>query len=402
MRILFTGAAPWCNSGYSKPLRNLLPRLVRAGHEINLACFYGYQGATTMTKVDGEPIRIFGLARERFYNDIIEFHAASCMAELVITLQDVWTLEGWGEKGIRWIPWMPVDCDPVTGPVKKALEGPGLLFPMSFSLWGKEKLMQAGYDLARYMPFGVDLEVHRPRPQGVAREPFGLPADAFVVGMVAANSSYPSRKSFPEMLLAWKKWTDQGGEGILYLHTTLTPKRELGIDFMEFLSVIGLDWSTLDDPDPDRRARASVLFPCQHKMWCHAYGDQELANLYNCFDALFCVSQSEGFGIPMLEAQASGVPVVTLNFSSMPELTFSGSCIEPVQLCWHDQGGMRAVAGVDQLVKALAWAKEVLLSPGGREYYSKKARAKAEAFCWDRIVDTRWLPMLREAALEIA
>ena len=32
MRILFTGAAYWVNSGYGKPIRNIVPMLVDAGH----------------------------------------------------------------------------------------------------------------------------------------------------------------------------------------------------------------------------------------------------------------------------------------------------------------------------------------------------------------------------------
>lgn len=40
-----------------------------------------------------------------------------------------------------------------------------------------------------------------------------------------------------------------------------------------------------------------------------------LAMFYNAADAFMGNSMSEGFGIPLIEAQACGVPVITTNFS---------------------------------------------------------------------------------------
>lgn len=48
--------------------------------------------------------------------------------------------------------------------------------------------------------------------------------------------------------------------------------------------------------------------------------DQELLSEYNNADLLTFVSTIEGFGMPILEAQACGLPVVTSNCSSMLEV----------------------------------------------------------------------------------
>jgi glycosyltransferase involved in cell wall biosynthesis len=227
-----------------------------------------------------------------------------------------------------------------------------------------------------------------------ARRAAGLPVDGFIAGMVAANSSSPSRKSFPEVLLSWRDWWVGGGGGVLYLHTTISCKRNFGIDLQKMLDTLGLPWSTIDDPDEARRGAACVLFPPQHAMWCGAVDDTALMQLYNSFDVLLSPSQAEGFGIPIVEAQACGVPVVTLNITSMPELTFSGLCLEPAQRVWEDQGGWRGVAPVAEITKAIAWADDVLRSPTGHEHYSHKARAGAEDYDWDAVVAQRWLPFL--------
>ena len=53
----------------------------------------------------------------------------------------------------------------------------------------------------------------------------------------------------------------------------------------------------------------------------------EILNLYAETDIVAFVSTIEGFGLPILEAQATGRPVVTSNVSSMPEVAGDGACL---------------------------------------------------------------------------
>lgn len=70
--------------------------------------------------------------------------------------------------------------------------------------------------------------------------------------------------------------------------------------------------------------------------WRANLSDEELIQAYNESDLLAFVSTFEGFGLPILEAQAVGRPVITSNVSSMPEVAGEGACLvnplEPYQI----------------------------------------------------------------------
>ncbi len=53
--------------------------------------------------------------------------------------------------------------------------------------------------------------------------------------------------------------------------------------------------------------------------------DEKLPALYSGAEALIFPSLFEGFGLPILEAQACGCPVITSNISSMPEVAGDGA-----------------------------------------------------------------------------
>lgn len=395
-KVLWTGAVPWCSGSYGKPLRYVIPEFHKAGWDSAIACFYGFRGAVVdMALADGTPVKLYPLVRDAYLNDIIEYHARDYEADVVISFQDVWPLHNWGyPRDFLWLPWMPVDCGPVTPEILRAIDG--AYAPVSYSEWGRAQLEAAGFPTARHIPLGVDLDVHKPKSQDECRERLGLPRGEFIAGMVAANASFPSRKSFPEVLVAWKRWLDAGNEGRLYLHTTITPRRDQGLPMQAILDDLGLEWATLDDPVEGRKEKASVLFPCQYRMWCHAVDDDELADVYNSMDILLSPSMGEGFGMPILEAQACGVPVVTLDWTGMKDITFAGLCLEPAQKMWDAQQSWRAVASVDSIVGALDWAKVFTRDKMERQRLADKAAAGASKFAWADIVRDRWMPLLQE------
>ena len=74
----------------------------------------------------------------------------------------------------------------------------------------------------------------------------------------------------------------------------------------------------------------------------------DLVRTYQESDVVMFASTYEGFGLPILEAQAVGRPVITSQLLSMPEVAGSGACfVDPHQVGSIRQGVLRVLADAD-------------------------------------------------------
>jgi hypothetical protein len=379
MKVLVHSNAPWARTGYGQQTDLLTRKLKAAGHQVGISCSWGIEGSA----MDYDGMVVYP-ADGAYGNTWLVAAAASfsggdLLNTLVLTLMDVWVLADRKLGSLNLACWVPVDHEPVSPNVAQFFEWSGAC-PIAMSRFGERMLQDAGLD-PLYVPHAIDTDLFRPIPQAEARasEVGCAPADAFVVGMVANNAgnAYP-RKSFPEVFKAFARLRARHDDAILYLHSRMQPGAA-GLDLLALAQVMGIPKEALAWTPP-------------FAMWAGV--DQAVMPwLYSQFDVLANPSLGEGFGIPIVEAQACGVPVIVNDFSAMPELVGDGWKVSGTPLFDPSQGSYFQSPNVDEVYEALEAAYE---RRGGA---SEAARAHVLQYDWNTVWDEHWTPAL-DAVME--
>lgn len=313
-------------------------------------------------------------------NDILAQHAEYVKADIVITLYDSWVFSPSVTQQFRWCPWAPIDHDPAPPPVVRALQVAWQ--PICYSKFGFQKLQEAGLD-PRYVPHGIDTKVFVPKDRAEARRALKLPDEEidFLAIMVAANKGAPSRKSFPEVFWAWRCFVEDHPKAVLFIHTHAGAEMS-GLDLVELLKEMEM---------PSK----AVIF-CDPYWNVVGYPSRYMCNLYNAADVLINPAYGEGFGLPIMEAQACGTPVIVNTCTSMPELLFAGWKTDN-QSFYTPQGSWQFTPKIADILDALKEAYKTK----GYDKLRRDARKGAEQYDADIVTERYWKPVLAEIADEL-
>jgi glycosyltransferase involved in cell wall biosynthesis len=320
-------------------------------------------------------------------NDVTAANAVNWFAgdptapNLLITLFDVWIYKGeqW-DKVNKIASWTPIDHMPLPPAVQQWLMRPNVE-PIAMSKFGVDMLEKAGFRDVIYVPHGIepDFKPTKVYEAGAAtmtpKDMTKVDDDRFMVLMVAANKGQaPCRKAFPEAFLAFAAFAEKHDDAVLFLYT-----EEMG-------AMGGINLREL--------AQACGIKPHQIQfMNQYAYRQglphNAMATLYTRADVLLAPSMGEGFGIPVVEAQACGLPVIVSNFSAQPELVGDGWLVNGQPYWEGPQKSWLQTPDVSQIVRALNEAYE-----RPREL-SQKAIDFASQYQADYVFDTYWKPALK-------
>jgi glycosyltransferase involved in cell wall biosynthesis len=375
-KLLWHSNAGWAPTGYGQQTGLFTP-LLNDHYDVRVSAFYGLEGAPIIWEgVKHLP----GLGGGSYGNEAIPAHAEQFFGHprdgLVVTLLDVWVLDSAMCSQFDMACWTPVDHQPAPPRVRAFFHGSQAI-PLAMSQFGMEQL--AAFDPI-YVPHGIDTSIYQPMGKELARQKLGMPKDGFVVGMVAANKGNPSRKSFVAALQAFARLREKHDDAILYLHTDVDGQFSSGVPLTPVIDALGI---------PNDAIKTVGLY--------HTYFQplppKVMAYVYSSMDVLLNPATGEGFGIPVVEAQACGTPAIVTDFSAMSELCGAGWKVGGSSY-WTPQQAWQMLPDVADISTALEHA--YCMPTSAKEALSQQAVDHAVQYDAQHVLNEYMLPALEQ------
>ena len=382
LRILWYSNAPFAPTGYGTQTAQVVQRLTK-NHEVAIHAMYGIEGMASIWN----GIKLYPRGMSPYSDDVLVAHWMDWangnrdIPAMLMTLFDVWVLKS---PSLDQVPniasWVPIDHAPCPPEVVSWCKRPNVK-PIAMSKFGLDMLQNAGVD-AMYAPHAFEdvfvptQKLSNGRGEFTGRELMEVDEDRFVVMMNAANKGQnPSRKSFGENILAFAIFAQDRPDALLYLHTERDGAMG-GINLVHLLEACGV-----------KPEQYKIVDPYTYRT---GFPQQALAALYTASDVLLACSMGEGFGIPVIEAQACGTRVIVSDYTAQPELVGAGWAVD-IQPFWDShQKSWFCTPQVPSIVDALIQAYE---APRGT---SDEAVAFADQYRADKVYDAYWKPIMKE------
>lgn len=374
-RILWCNEASYLSTGYSTYGLEVLRRLHATG-KYELAELAAY-GDARDPRSAGVPWAFFPvMPRDQREDEVYRSNPVNqfgewrfeeaCLAfkpDVVMDIRDWWMFEFQERSPFRrryhWSIMPTVDAAPQDEQWVSTFMNADSVF--TYTDWGLETLRQQSQGRIRLCgvaPPGADTESLKPVADRRAhREAMGVDPDCLIVGTVMRNQK---RKLYPDLVKAFALFLRDAPPEIakktyLYLHTSWPdvgwdiPRlvTEAGVGhrcvFTYFCKACGHSFPSFfsDAKTVCRRCSAPTAgFPNSHS----GVSRGVLGDVLNLFDVYVQYANSEGFGMPQVEAAACGVPVMAVDYSAMSDVVrkLGGVPLKPLSYvresethCWR-------------------------------------------------------------------
>jgi glycosyltransferase involved in cell wall biosynthesis len=374
-------------TGYGTQSKQVISRLVRAGHKVAMLSNYGGEGVNTTIETGFGKIPHYSRGMTQYSTDVMPLNYQHWTAEnhgipsFMITLYDVWVLDNPALDAIPIASWTPIDHQPAPDKVLAWLKKPNVT-PIAMSQFGKAMIENAGIE-SEYIPHAIETSVFKPSTKlsnGEDSRDFVGGKDKFVVGMNFANKAggFIHRKAVAENFLAFAVFAAKHDDVMLYIHSEPFG-RQSGFVLPNILQACGVPAEKVKFVDPI----------------AYQYGisQEDLAAIYSAWDVGLFTNYGEGFGIPQIEAQACGVPIITSNFAASAELASSDSYLINGQPFWD--AGQHSWFNVP-LVQGIVDALEQAYQRGKGDFPDTVAFAKQ--YDADKVFTQSWKPLIEKLA----
>ena len=350
-RILFCSEATYLKTGYATYYREVIKRLFSTG-KYSIAEFASY-GDDNAPEVQEIPWLFFGNLpnkRNPQHKELKEIYDSKMtnqfgewkfeevllmfQPDIVVDIRDFWMLEFEERSPFRqffnWSIMPTVDATPQNEQWISTFSNADAVF--NYSDWGVDVLKKESNGTINCLgsaPPSADAAYAPVEDKRDHKESFGIDPDMKIIGTVMRNQK---RKLFPDLFEMFRKLLDTSKKDdlFLYCHTSFP---DLGWDIPKLLLRYGISGKVLFTYVCEQCNHAFPAFFSDAKRRCpkckgnaflsnvhNGVSNEFLSNIVNCFDVYLQYANSEGFGLPQVEAAACGVPVMSIDYSAMSSI----------------------------------------------------------------------------------
>jgi glycosyltransferase involved in cell wall biosynthesis len=430
-KILFVSEASWLSTGYSVYTKEILSRLnqMEEFEVAELACYtdaanpniektpwkvYANKPLPSDPNLDIYKSNTVAQFGELTFNSVL----LDFMPDIVMDIRDWWMLEFEQRSPFRdlfhWAIMPTVDAAPQNPQWINTYNSADSVF--AYSEFGRDTMLEQCdslkfADVASPAASSCFAPVEDKKKH---KEAMGVGPESIIVGTVMRNQK---RKLYPDLLESFRKFLDktERSDIFLYLHTYYP---DVGWEIPQLIQENGLTNRVLMTYKCKKCKNISVDFfqnSVQVCNKCRGFTNQlvgianpidetELSKIYNIFDIYVQYANSEGFGMPQLEAAHCGLPIISTYYSAMQSVidNLDGIGIEPIAYYKECETGCnRAVPDNELFIKAL----EDLISEHDKDpehlaKTGKRIMEKASShYTWDAAAD-KWAKRFNEIELK--
>ena len=429
-RILFCSEATFLNTGYATYTREILNYLHGTGkYEIAEMASYGqkndpraanipwtYYGVAPNTdcepKASEEELNAYNSSpTNQFGGWAFEHICLDFLPDFVCDIRDFWMLD-FAERSpfrpyFKWVIMPTVDARPQARQWIATYANADAC--LTYSDWAGGVLQDQSGGKINYLgssPPSAHPAYKSVPDKGAHKLSMGIDPEYKVIGTVMRNQR---RKLYPDLFEAFKKFLDKSDDKkyYLYCHTSYP---DLGWDIPELLQQHGLASNVLFTyicPETKKpfvsQFRGAVAQSPYTGKWGSTLSNvknglsyEDLASVMNCFDLYVQYANSEGFGLPQVEAAACGVPVCGTDYSAMESVLrkLGGHPIKPSALYKElETGCLRAVPDNEEAAKFFleffkkSDAERLEIGKQTREAFNKYYQWHLSGSVWEKYFD---------------
>lgn len=347
-KILFISEAAYLNTGYAKYSREVISRIHKSG-KYDIAEFSVYGNAEDPrrkqipwknyanlpdTKNEKQISLYSSNATNQFGAWRFERVCLDFEPDIVFTIRDFWMDSFIYHSPYRRLfswAWMPtVDASPQNQEWIDMFADAD--YVLTYSDWAKSIIEKQGgrsiNTVGVASPSAAECFV--PMDRQLIRQEFNIRNDVHIIGTVMRNQR---RKLFPVLIESFSKYLKKCNNPnvFLYLHTSFP---DAGWNIANLLHENDISSRVLMTYVCEKCNHVEVSFFRDSKKVCgncksyastpsnvsNGVTDEVLAKIYNIFDLYVQCANSEGFGLPQVEAAACGIPIACTNYSAMEDL----------------------------------------------------------------------------------